>query len=329
MTMPSASTGSDVSGASRVDRLWVPLLSHYRNGPSGARLDADRMAAHLAALKPTVRQFLLAGSTGDGWEFSFDHFTDMVQASRRPELFGGTNLLFGVLRRETSEVVEWARILERWIEQDGPPAGRFVGLTICPPVDPSASLANTRSPIAVYQLPQVTGCSIEPSTMRTLAADPRIMMFKDTSGTDTIANDGPILGVLMVRGAEGGYIEALRPDGPYDGWLLSTGNVFGTAFRRLLELAEAGHRDRAIKLSDIVARMVEALFDVARELPFGNPFSNANRAVDHLRAYGAGWRQADPPLTISGETLPPSLLEAAADLVGYLPIGFDPPYLVR
>jgi hypothetical protein len=29
--------------------------------------------------------------------------------------------------------------------------------------------------------------------------------------------------VLLVRGAEGGYVEALRPTGPYDAWLLSTG----------------------------------------------------------------------------------------------------------
>jgi hypothetical protein len=41
------------------------------------------------------------------------------------------------------------------------------------------------------------------------------------------------------------------------------------------------------------------------------PFSNTNRAVDHLWAYGSGWREAPRPVTISGRELPMDLIEFA------------------
>ena len=52
------------SRALAADPLWVPLLTHYR-GDAPAAVDHARMAAHVASLRPSVRQFLLAGSTGD------------------------------------------------------------------------------------------------------------------------------------------------------------------------------------------------------------------------------------------------------------------------
>jgi hypothetical protein len=65
--------------------------------------------------------------------------------------------------------------------------------------------------------------------------------------------------------------------------------------------------------------IVEMLFEEAATLPFGNPFSNANRAVDHLWAYGRGWRQGPPPLTVSGNELPEHLLEATKNIIGHVP----------
>lgn len=311
------------------DRLWVPLLSHYRQGEGGVTIDMERVAAHVGAIRPDVGQFLLAGSTGDGWEFGWDTMREIVDLSRRSDLFDGTRVLFGALRPTTDEVVAWAKAIEDDIRTHGCPAGSYEGLAVCPPVDPDADqatilehyqriLAATESPIAVYQLPQVTGCSIEPDTMRLLAREDRVSMFKDTSGTDTIATAG-VDGVLLVRGAEGGYVDALKPHGPYDGWLLSTGNAFGAPLRRMLELIERGEIDRAKRLSGIVTSVVEALFAEAANVPFGNPFSNANRAADHLWAYGSTWRDRDAPLTASGNRLPQELLEAAQDLIGLFP----------
>ena len=50
------------------DPLWVPVLSHYRRDGVG-RIDPGRTAARIAALRPHVRQILLAGSTGDGYHW--------------------------------------------------------------------------------------------------------------------------------------------------------------------------------------------------------------------------------------------------------------------
>ncbi len=314
----------------KADRLWVPLLTHFRRGGGGTEVDGERTVAHLRALRPHVRQFLLAGSTGDGWELSQDHFSDIIRLARRADAFAGCRLLIGVLRPDTDTVVAWARHVERSLERDGMPAGEHVGLAVCPPIDPGASqdtilahyravLAATTSDLAVYQLPQVTGCAIEPETMRVLAREPRVTMFKDTSGEDAVTRSGLVSGVVMVRGAEGGYVDALRPTGGYDGWLLSTGNVFGPVLRRMLDLHAHGHRERAGALSAMMTTMIDALFREASAVPFGNPFSNANKAADHLLAAGRDWRARPLPVAVGGNDLPLTLLEAVEDLVGHFP----------
>jgi 4-hydroxy-tetrahydrodipicolinate synthase len=319
----------DTISDSGTDRLWVPLLTHYRRTAESVKADAERIGAHLAYIRPSVRQFLIAGSTGDGWEMTFETFLDLVQLTRRHDLFDGTKLLFGALRPTTDGVIEWAHRFETNLRQEGGVAGEYVGLAVCPPIDPQADqrtilthyervLEKTHSPIAIYQLPQVTGCSIEPDTMRVLARHPRVIMFKDTSGIDTVASAG-VPGVTMVRGAEGNYLESLAPAGPYDGWLLSTGNAFGPILRRILELHGNNEHERAKRISNVLATLVEMLFAEAATIRFGNPFSNANRAVDHLWAYGREWRLMPPPLTASGNELPEHLLIAAADLVGHFP----------
>ena len=322
---------SQTQPGSGTDRLWVPLLTHFRPGPGGGTLvDGDRMVAQLRALRPSVRQFLLAGSTGDGWELSQGHFLDILRVARRADAFAGCRLLTGVLRPDTGAVIAWARDVERALERDGPPAGEHVGLAVCPPVKPGASqdeilahyravLAATTSDLAVYQLPQVTGCAIAPETMRVLAREPRVTMFKDTSGEDAVTRSGLVSGVTMVRGAEGGYVEALRPTGGYDGWLLSTGNVFGPVLRRTLDLHAAGQDGRAGALSAMMTTMIDALFREASAVPFGNPFSNANKAADHLLAQGRDWRAKPLPVVVSGNELPLALLEAVEDLIGHFP----------
>ncbi len=322
--MPMSTSLAD----SNADRLWVPLLTHYRLTTAAVEADPDRIGAHVAFIRPSVRQFLIAGSTGDGWEMSFETLLDLVRLTRR-DLFQGTKLLFGALRPTTDGVIEWARRFEANLDQEGGVAGEYVGLAVCPPVDPQADqaailahfervLEQTRSPIAIYQLPQVTGCSIEPDTMRVLARHPRVMMFKDTSGTDTVAAAG-VTGATLLRGAEGDYLGSLAPAGSYDGWLLSTGNAFGAILRRILELHGRDEHAHALRLSKVLSVIVEMLFEEAASVPFGNAFSNANRAVDHLWAYGREWRLRPRPLTASGNELPDDLLVAAADLVGHFP----------
>ena len=317
-----------VDGLDKADRLWVPLLTQYRQAGGRVAVDGAAMAAHVHAIRPSVRQFLLAGSTGDGWELGAAQLLELAAASRQ-EAFSGTCLLFGALGPKTADVIAFARALEDSFERDGGPAGDYVGLAICPPIDAEASqddilahyravLAATTSDVAVYQLPQVTKCAIAPNTMRVLADEPRVTMFKDTSGTDSIAQSGVVSRITLVRGAEGGYADALKPTGPYDGWLLSTGNAFGPLLRRMLVLHETGELERAGHLSKVLTAIIEALFAAASRVPFGNPFSNANRAALHILTEGANWRSAPSPLTVGGQTLPVDLLEAVDDIIGHV-----------
>jgi 4-hydroxy-tetrahydrodipicolinate synthase len=322
------------------DPLWVPLLTHYRPSGDGVAIDTVRTGAHVRSIRPAVNQFLIAGSTGDGWEIGLEAFLKLIEMTRNAEVFGGSRLLFGALRPSTEQVVDWVRALDRDLADRGPPAGELCGIAVCTPVDPNASqdtirghyetiLASTKLEVAVYQLPQVTGCRIGPETMLRIAENTRVTMFKDTSGEDTVANAGELRNVLLVRGAEGGYIDWLRPTGPYDGWLLSTGNVFGPLLRRMIQLHGDRQTSRARELSSVMTGLVSALFDAAKDVPFGNPFSNANRAADHLLATGRDWRHAPSPLTASGNALPPDLLSSAEDILGYLPTVAERGYLGR
>ncbi len=311
-----AAVRADMVAALRSDPLWAPILTHYDDGGS---VDLGRMRAQIRSLSGSVTQFLLAGSTGDGWEID-DHALGSLAGLAE---VAGIKLLFGALRRTTDEVVRSARMLEAALA-DSAGNAVIVGLTICPPVDPAASQdrildhiarirSETRLPLAVYQLPQVTGCAIEPSTMRRIAADPRVAMFKDTSGGDRITTAGAADPLVRLRGAEGGYAKALLPRGTYDGWLLSSGNAVPDLLRQVAELSRHGRIAEADVVSEKAERIVRQLFSAAEPLPFGNAFSNANRAADHIRAYGRAWRDA-PARTASGNILPRSLLTTAYEL---------------
>ncbi|GMG84277.1 dihydrodipicolinate synthase family protein [Paralimibaculum aggregatum] len=311
--------------ASIEDPLWVPVLTHYT--PDGG-IDAPRMRAHLASLAPHVRQIMLAGSTGDGWELDdarFDALIDLAEG----EFPDGAAILFGVLRPTTEAVVARLRHLEARLAASPALRSRFRGAVLCPPVEPEAgqpriiehfeaALAASTCPVAVYQLPQVTGCRISPETMVHLAGSDRVTMFKDSSGEDRIAGAADYAGVVLVRGAEGGYAEALQPEGAYHGWLLSTGNALAAPLKRIWELGQGGEKDAARALSDQVSAVVSTVFAAAASEGGANAFSNANRAMDHLRAWGSAWKSAPAALKVDGSPLSEALLDKVADQAGAL-----------
>ena len=303
------------------DPLWVPLISHYS---APGHLDAKRWQAMIRSLSPYVSQFLAGGSTGDGWELDDAAFTDLVRAALAPDCFApGATLLFGTLRATTEQVIARAQLLERLIASAPTPAASIGGIAVCPPIARDASqevvldhyervIAATTLPVAVYELPQVTGCRVAPQTLVQLKANPRVTMFKDTSGEDVIAQAGAAEGIVALRGAEGKYADLLKPRGPYDGWLLSTGNAFARQLRVIAGNTLAHDLKTAQGQSDALTGVVQSLFAAAAHLPFGNAFSNANRAGDHVLAYGHAWREAPKPQTFSGGEIPESLLAEAA-----------------
>ncbi len=296
------------------DPLWVPLLSHYAGDGS---LDAPRCRSHIGSLYPLVRQYLVGGTTGDGWGMS-DRVLGQWLGLCSDSLERDQALLVGAFAETTEGVVERARRIEAHF-RERPTRARFLGLTLCAQVDEAASqpaildhfraaLAATSLPVAIYQLPQITGCEIAPETFAQIAEDSRVVLFKDTSGGDSIAlSGGPFGGARLLRGAEGRYGEQLKPSGPYDGWLLSTANVFGAELREIADYVADGAVEQAAALSDRLSAVVSALFAEAQSLG-NNAFADVSRGGDHIRANGRDWASQPPPRRADGSELPRGFL---------------------
>lgn len=326
------------------DTLWVPVLTHYEATPE-RRLDRRRTAAHLSHITPHVRQFLIGGTTGDGWEMPDEILADWIALAQTPGVLDkGHSVLFGAFGETTEDVIDRARMIERAIGERSL-AASYAGLTVCAPVSETATqdeilehfqriLSATTSPIAIYQLPQVVHCEIAPETFAELAgSDPRVVLFKDTSGRDTVANSGqPTGSAALLRGAEGDYAAHVKPSGAYDGWLLSTANGLAPQLRAISDKVASGNQSGAIADSDALSGLVSSLFAAAEGLPSGNPFSNANRAVDHVLAYGSDCTRV-PARIASGEALPVAFIETIERLLvaagintasGYCPLVHGP-----
>ncbi len=314
--------------------LWCPLLTHYRD--DGAP-DLDRIGRQLDAIRPFVGGLLLCGSTGDGWEMDEEErqrvIADVLPLARAR----GFAVLLGVLKATAAgmrhALAATVAALSAQAGVDDDPAEAFrhrgvAGLTICAPHgdgltqseigEALESMLATGVPLSLYQLPQVTRNRIAPETYRALVAKhPNLLMLKDTSGEDELADCAdPADGVILLRGAEGGYARHPKTGGGrYDGALLSTANGLGASLATVFDLLAQGRREAAVELATRVQVVVDAAFGAAADLPAGNAFTNANKAIDHVMAYGSDAATATPPRLHAGSRLPRPLIEAVADVL--------------
>jgi len=313
-----------------IPELWCPLLTHY--SPEGS-IDRERTHAHMKWLRPYVRALLAPGSTGDGWEMEVSEQHTLISMLCEEAEKQSYWLMIGVLRTERGaargaieEILSTLGIQATGEIANRLRSRRICGFTVTPPR--GAELTQTEIarelsdildlgvPTALYQLPQITENEMSPQTVRALAARyPNFYLLKDTSGSDRIALSSQDLGnVFLVRGAEGDYARWHHAaDGPYHGFLLSTANSFARELSQVLNFLHKGRKDDAIALSQRISAVVTAVFQQAATLPFGNAFSNANRALDHQRAYGSAAQNVPLPRTHSGETLPSDLVEFAEE----------------
>jgi hypothetical protein len=208
------------------------------------------------------------------------------------------------------------------------PRLNVVGFTVCPPkgghltqdeiAEALDRVAGRGLPLALYQLPQVTGNEISPETVQALATrHPGFYLFKDTSGRDCVAQSQlDFDGVFLVRGAEGHYARWPRSaGGPYDGFLLSTANVFARELDSVLCSLEQGRRRDAEMLAARLSRVIEGCFEMVGHFPAGNASPNANTVLDHLMAEGEAAVRREPPLLYRGVRLPAAFVESAAVLL--------------
>jgi dihydrodipicolinate synthase/N-acetylneuraminate lyase len=310
-----------------IPALWCPPLTHYddRGG-----IDRERTRAHLRSMQPWVRGFLVPGSTGEGWDMSPEEAREVVAFLESEVRALGGHLLVGILARTADEVVRRIEEAMAWLAgRAGEPEPLAVlarscvrGFTVCAPAGSGmgqdairASLEQVLSlgvPVALYQLPQVTGNEMSPETVAALAARfPGFYLFKDSSGADRVAAAG-FRGAFLVRGAEGGYAGHLAlAGGRYDGLLLSTANCFARQLGGMIDDLRAGRREEAEAVSRRLTAVWEELFGPASRVGFGNAFTNANKALDHFLAHGPDAGGLPPPLLHGRKRLPPELVAAA------------------
>jgi len=341
----------------QIPRLWCPPLTHYTE--TGA-LDTARQAAHWRTMQSHVGGFLVPGSTGDGWEMSEEEIDTLLDATLDLCATLGTRILVGVLRTDVNAMLAAieraaARLRARTSKNDLLAAmvqAGVIGFTVCPPRGANLTQAQLQAgleavldlglPIAIYQLPQVTRNEMSPGLVADLAARyPNFILFKDSSGEDRIPlADRGQSGIFLMRGAESDYAQWLRESGgPYHGLLLSTANSFPAQLRKVimqLESASPGSDEKesapstksvdtfeaAHTLSATLTRVVKAVFALVADIPHGNAFANANKAMDHWMAYGANAADIAPPLLHAGARLPEIVIAKTGKVladVGWLP----------
>lgn len=326
-----------------VPSLLCPPITHY---DSEGALDAARTRSHMSVTAPYARCLLVPGSTGDGWELSPGEVRRLLEIHAGLARDLGYSILVGALHSDAAEARR--AVLDRLDlfkalagtanAERALTASRVAGFTVCGPSgadltqeaieDSLRRILDLGLPTAVYQLPQVTKNEISPAVMERLLEDyPNLWMMKDTSGSDRLVRAGfRRRGAIFVRGAEGDFASWLADkDGEgerkYDGFLLSSANAFASSLAEMIRRIRAGDRRTASELSGRMDAVVRAVFAEAAALPFGNPFSNANKALDHVLAWG-GADRAPAPRTRSGSFLPAGLLSAAEVALrrgGFLP----------
>lgn len=315
-----------------VPPLWCPPLTHYTD--DGA-IDFARMRAHLGHLSRWVRGYLIPGSTGDGWELSPGETEALVQFALKESRRLNCHLLVGVLHPDAAVALEeLRRRVAAWkgLSQESPPtapnAPPVCGFTVCPPrgehlsqqeLDAAlTSLLEPGAPLALYQLPQITRNEMSAELVASLAGRfPNFILFKDSSGSDRVAlASDPSWNVFLVRGAEGDYARWLKAaGGPYDGLLLSSANCFARELAQMLDWLAEGRREDAVGLSARLSAVVQEAFRLVADVPAGNAFANANKAMDHFFAFGPKAAAVLPPRLHAGSRLPVEIIRATGEVL--------------
>ena len=190
----------------------------------------------------------MPGSTGDAWEMDDAEALAALEVVIPFAVQEGLDLLVGVLR-PTAEATRALldKVLDHLRRRAGTQsiveafaAAHVRGITIAAPSSatplPQEAIGAALEPvfglglpIALYQLPQVTGNTMAPELVAGLAERfPNLLLFKDSGGRDEVALSGRMpAGVTLLRGAEGDYARWSKArGGPYDGFLLSSANAF-------------------------------------------------------------------------------------------------------
>ncbi len=316
-----------------IPKLWCPPLTHYKSDGS---INFTRMKAHIKYMYPYINSYLIPGSTGDGWELTFDEYKALLSfvfedMSKELDL----NILIGLLKTKTTAVKKLLEYTCDYLSQLGidmrlspSTVSPFKGLVVCPPKGSDLNqeeikhalktVLDLNYPTVLYQLPQITENEMSPQLIEKLSSTyANFYMVKDSSGYDKImraSNTYDYNNLVLLRGAEGDYINYIGKV-KYYGYLLSTGNSFPKQLHRLVKLFEQGSIDQASKVSSSLTNIANDVFKLASTIKEGNVFTNSNKLIDHINAYGKAWDIYPSPFLHSGVQLSPTDLRKVESIL--------------
>ena len=214
---------------------------------SGA-IDFDAWQRHIATqLAAGTQALVVAGSTGEAAALEDAEYDALLAAAVR-QVAGQVPVLAGTGLSNTSRTVALTRRVAA--------LGADAALVVTPPyVRPTQAglIAHYRAiaddgalPVVLYNVPGRTGGDLLPETVAELVDHPRIVAIKEARaepermdallalrrpGFTVLSGDDPTATRAMLAGA--------------DGVISVASNIIPAAFRRLCDLARAGHRDQA------------------------------------------------------------------------------------
>ena len=237
--------------------LWCPLLTHYR---AEGGLDTGRMRRHLDSLSGSVQGLLVPGSTGDGWQLGDAEVRELLSFLLPEARTRGMAVLIGVLEADSAAMLASLRDTSAWLrglsaaESDEAAliAAGVCSFTVCPPAGAALSQQEIRD-----ALDQVLATGL-PMALYQLP-----QVTQNEMSPETVAG--------------------LAQRHPNFLYFKDTSGAEGHCSRHLA--SQRGNR--AEQISQHLAAVVETVFAAAAQLPFGNAFTNANKAIDHFMAHPA------------------------------------------
>ncbi len=299
--------------------LWFPPLTYYKEG---GIIDTCRMTEALKEIYPYSKGVLVPGSTGDGWVLSQDLQEDIVRFFLKGFEFGRFSMMIGALKQTSDETIasvrRWCEILCEESGRDDPveamKALDVKAFVFCVPagvddrdtqIREMGRILDIGLPMAFYQLPLVTGVTVDPAVIRELADRyDNLIIAKDSGGKDEMALSGLLRDRLMLlRGAEGDPSAMILGESPvYDGLLLSTVNCFAREHSELMN----GLRSYS-GYGDVISEVFAAV-----TAPVSNAFSDAVRAICQTKKYGDDAAGVDC-YCYNGKKLPSELIKCASE----------------
>lgn len=255
---------------SRLQGLWLPLITPFRNGELD-EASLRRLVRHYAA--GPIDGFILAATSGEGMSLRTDELERLVRVTRSELATAGRRhlpILLGLSGAST------AKMLAALDETAGWPID---GYLIASPyyTRPSqrgilqhfTALADRAArPLVLYNIPYRTAVNITNETLLQLAAHPNIVGMKDCSADRAQSIDflsRRPAGFRVLTGEDAQYHEGLS-DGA-DGAILLSAHLETEAFASVRTLLAQGDRDGALVCWKQVSVLTRLLFSEPSPAP--------------------------------------------------------------